>query len=380
MAKLTNNNYFWDYGENPSFTNSGRDSNADNDYAWWVGSDGNVWANVNGNVQVVQERGSGGNGNMVSNVGTLWAGNRIADPNAQSSQPQSPGDYNGYGGGSNSSYDKNAVDHWNSAIDVYENKLNGLNGLLDSLNAKTNSEYDTKNNELQSSYNRSKSEYDQSSRQNSQQLQTNKNAITDRASQGLRGLLRTLGAMGAGGSSSALYNAPELVTALANQERAGANQTFGENQQKLDTNWGNFKLDWDNDKKKLEDWKQGQYRQNEQNVLSERNNILGSLMDAYTQRGAAGQSAGSKLSELSGQMKANDNRLNELNRFVKPSYDGTRATYTAPSLSSYNTGASSITTEVSDAPENGFSAKTSPSLAMLLGVKNRKNSNPYGRE
>ncbi len=280
---------------------------------------------------------------------------------------------------SSSSYDRNAINYWNGVIGQRENELNGLAGLLGELNKSTDNDYNTKRNELQSAYNRSKADYDTSTIRNQQQLQTNKNTIADRASQGLRGLLRTLGAMGAGGSSAAMYNAPELVTAQANQERTGANQTFGENQQKLDTNWGNYQIDHENDKKKLEDWKSGQLRENEQKVLNQRNSILSTLADAYAQRGSAGAGAGSKIAELTEQMKANQNRLNELNRFHKPQYTGMRATYNAPTLSSYNTGNSSITTEVSDAPQAGMNANVAPTLAMLLGIKDRKDSNPYGR-
>lgn len=280
---------------------------------------------------------------------------------------------------SSSGYDRNAINYWNGVIGQRENELNGLNGLLGELNKSTDSDYNVKRNELQSAYNRSKADYDASTTRNQQQLQTNKNTIADRASQGLRGLLRTLGAMGAGGSSAAMYNAPELVTAQANQERTGANQTFGENQQKLDTNWGNYQIDHENDKKKLEDWKAGQLRENEQKVLNQRNSILSVLADAYAQRGSAGAGAGNKINEITGQMKANQNRLSELNRFVAPRYDGMRANYNAPTLSSYNTGNSSITTEVSDAPQAGMSANIAPTLAMLLGIKDRKDSNPYKR-
>lgn len=280
---------------------------------------------------------------------------------------------------SSSSYDRNAINYWNGVIGQRENELNGLNGLLGELNKSTDSDYNVKRNELQSAYNRSKADYEASTTRNQQQLQTNKNTIADRASQGLRGLLRTLGAMGAGGSSAAMYNAPELVTAQANQERTGANQTFGENQQKLDTNWGNYQIDHENDKKKLEDWKAGQLRENEQKVLNQRNSILSVLADAYAQRGSAGAGAGNKINEITGQMKANQNRLSELNRFVAPRYDGMRANYNAPTLSSYNTGNSSITTEVSDAPQAGMSANIAPTLAMLLGIKDRKDSNPYKR-
>lgn len=288
-------------------------------------------------------------------------------------------DNNINGTGSSSNYDRNAINYWNGVIDDNQNQLDNLGNQLNELNKNTDSDYNIKRNELQSSYDRSKADYDSSTTRNQQQLQTSKNTIADRASQGLRGLLRTLGAMGAGGSSEALYNAPELVTAQANQERAGVNQTFGENQQKLDTNWGNYQIDHENEKKKLEDWKTGQLRENEQKMLNQKSNLLQTIADAYAQRGSAGQGAGNKLSELTQQLKANRNRLNELNKFVAPQYDGTRAMYEAPSLSTYNTGNTSLITNVSDAPQAGMNASVTPTLAMLLGVKDRKDTNPYRR-
>ncbi len=357
-----------------------------NDYAWWTGADGNIWANVNGDVQNLGRNGTSveqKNGLVTGYSVPLWASNKISDPNPPArqeqnqeqipKQPTAPADEN------KSTYDRNAVNYWNGVIEQNQNQLSGLNGLLGELNKSTDSDYDIKRNELQSAYDRSKADYESSTTRNQQQLQTNKNTIADRASQGLRGLLRTLGAMGAGGSSAALYNAPELVTAQANQERTGANQTFGENQQKLDTNWGNYKIDHENDRKKLEDWKAGQIRENEQKVLNQKNSLLQTLADAYAQRGSAGAGAGNKINELTAQMKSNQNRLNELNRFIAPQYDGMRANYQAPTLSSYNTGGSSLTTEVSNAPQAGMSANITPTLAMLLGIRDRKDSNPYAR-
>lgn len=364
-----------------------------NGYAWWVGQDGNIWANVGGDVKklargstnLVRPENNGqasftAHGDDLRDTVELFTANQIDDPNV-SRQPQGQADdyWGSSATGSGSTYDKNAVDYWNSVISEYDNKLNGLDGDLDNANRKTLSDYDTKNNELQSSFNRNKSTYDQDSLQNQKLLQTNKNKITSKHSQGLSGLLRILGAHGAGGSSEALYDVPQLVVDQANAERADANSTFSQNQQKLDTNWGNYQIDFENDKKKLEDWKNGQLKSNEQASLNERNGILGQLRDAYAQRASAGQSAGNRLNELAEQIKSNQNRLNQLKQFTQPQYNGVSAVYSAPSLSSYDTGNASVTSSVNPAPQAGFRSSNTPTLAMLLGTR-RKNSNPYGRE
>ena len=64
----------------------------DNNYAWWVGTDGNIWANVNGNVQKLSEgsmdyNGQGGSyflgvgGDPENRVSVpLYAKNKIDDP------------------------------------------------------------------------------------------------------------------------------------------------------------------------------------------------------------------------------------------------------------------------------------------------------------
>lgn len=274
----------------------------------------------------------------------------------------------------NSSYNQDSINHWNAVINQNEHQLGGLQGQLDEAYKQLDSDRSVKNNELATSYNRAKSDYDTSSTKNMQSLQTSKNAIADRASQGLRGLLRMLGAMGAGGSSAALYSAPEAVTAYANRERAGVDQTFGENQQKLDTNWNNFQMDHEDEKKKLEDWYQGQRREKEKEMVERKNSLLSNLMNAYTERSSVGQGYGNKLNEITAQVNANNDRLNELNRYVAPAYTGTRANYVAPTLSSYQTG----NTEVSTNANENAGQKT-PALMMLLGLKDRnKETNPYG--
>lgn len=262
----------------------------------------------------------------------------------------------GSGGGSDAAY-------YNQLISQYQNSLNNISNSLDELNKGSQNQRDTNLNELQSSFNKNKRSYDTNSQQNLQNNQLTKNKIADQASQGLRGLLRTLGANGAGGSSAAAYLAPNAVTDTANAELADANSTFAQNQQNLDTNWNDYLNDYDNDKKKIEDAYQSSLRSNEQNVLNQRNNILNQLISAYAGAGRSGD-----MANATRQINENTNRINELNRFAKPTYNGTTATYTPADLASYNTGNTNVRTSLSGATN----ATNNPTLAMLLGVGRRK--------
>lgn len=268
------------------------------------------------------------------------------------------------GTGSSSSSSSNTA-YYNQLINQYQNSLNNIASSLDELNKGSQNQRDTNLNELQSSFNKNKRSYDTNSQQNIQNNQLTKNKIADQASQGLRGLLRTLGANGAGGSSAAAYLAPNAVTDTANAELADANSTFAQNQQNLDTNWNDYLNDYDNDKKKIEDAYQSALRSNEQNVLNQRNNILNQLISAYAGAGRSGD-----MANATRQINENTNRINELNRFAKPTYNGTTATYTPADLASYNTGNTNVRTSLSGATN----ATNNPTLAMLLGVR-RRNGN-----
>jgi len=270
-------------------------------------------------------------------------------------------------------YKESQVNYYNQAINQYDNQLKNLDSLLGELNKATDSSYNQQLNEARSSYNTQKTNYDRATTQNKQNLQTERNQVTDTAARGLRGLQRLLGAMGAGGSSDALYVAPGAVTSQANQQLAGVNQNFGQNQQNIDSDWATYQNDYDNDLKKLADWKAGQERSNEQNVLQQRLNLLAQKAAAYANRGQYGVSDGGKQSEITNLINSLNNRANELSKFVAPSYTGVTATYKAPSVSSYfeSAGQPELNAKVQDVDMAGSSQQV-PALQLLMGLKKRE--------
>ena len=252
------------------------------DFAWWRGQDGNIWVNANGKVTKASEAPtSTAKGITGVTIGGQYVplsnSRQIADPNVPASNQSDGAYYYGRGGsgsgsgsgGSGSSAAEEAIK--NNMRNIYDRQIEdikgneaSLSGQLDNALAGVKNEYNTYKNEQQSAYDANKNTYDTSTLQNKQNLRTNRNEITDRASTGLRGILRVLGAMGAGGGSEARYEIPRIVVDQANAEYGNAGQTYAQNQQNLDTDWGNYKNQFENDKKKLEDWYSGQVKAKKQ--------------------------------------------------------------------------------------------------------------------
>jgi hypothetical protein len=260
------------------------------------------------------------------------------------------------------------LSQFDQAIGSFNNSLNRLPTQLEIAQGNINSQYSTNQNELDSSKNQAQSSYNTSTTQNGQNLRTNKNTINDQASAGLRGLMRTLGAYGAGGSSDAQYVAPTAVANQASLQRSGAGQTYAQNAQGLDTNWNNFLTEDTNSRRKLDDWKNTQVNSARQKSETTKQDLLTKLAALQGQRAAAagGSYTGGAQPYLD-QANALNGTIDNLGR-IAPTYDGKRPVYSAPSLDSYDTG-TGTGTQVN--PAGGGSSN--PYLAMLLGQNRDKN-------
>lgn len=360
------------------------------DFAWWRGQDGNIWVNANGKVAKASEAptstAKGITGVMLGGQYVPLANSRqIADPNVPASN-QSDGADNGRGGsgsgsgsgGSGSSAAEEAIK--NNMRNIYDRQIEdiksneaSLSGQLNNALAGVKNEYNTYKNEQQSAYDANKNTYDTSTLQNKQNLRTNRNEITDRASTGLRGILRVLGAMGAGGGSEARYEIPRMVVDQANAEYGNAGQTYAQNQQNLDTDWGNYKNQFENDKKKLEDWYSGQVKAKKQENYEKGLSLLQDLATAYGNRAQYGGDYSGNFADTYNRIANYRNMINDLGKFTPTKYTGMTSVYKAPDLASYDTGNTDLTTSVVDSNTSA----TSPLLVALQGLNKKKNNSPY---
>jgi len=249
------------------------------------------------------------------------------------------------------------VDQNQTYKDIINSALGRLPGQLNTAKANIRDQYNTNMNELNSGKTAANQQYDQSTDQNQQQYVTNKNQINSQASSGLRSLLRVLGQHGAGGSSAALYAAPDAVGQVAQEQRSGASQNYGQNQQALDTNWNNYLSGYENSKKQLNDWLTQQNQKAESSSEQSRQDLLQQLLKLSPDQAAA--------NDLVSKINASAGKVDSLARF-RPTYGGKTPVYTAPEVASYTVG------EVG-APQLGASFGNSSAggsvLSYLLGMK-----------
>ena len=351
------------------------------DYRWWTGADGNIWANIEGIGVQNLGKATTGYSNAAQRQG-LDANKQIADPNRQAENPTGTGTGSWVSGSSSggSSYNAEEEATKNRMRGIYDRQIQDINNNINSLDqqlendlAGVKGEYDQYKNEQQSTYEANKNDYDNSTLQNQQNLQTNRNEITNRASSGLRGLLRVLGAMGAGGGSVARYEAPGMVTKQANQEMSGAGRTYAQNQSNLDTDWGNYQNEFENDKKKLEDWYSGQVKAKKQANEERKQSLLNDLVTAYGNRAQYGGEYGNNIDDAYNKIAESRNKVTNIGKFTAPNYTGLTSVFKSPSLESYDTGNTDLSTTIADSNTSA----SSPLLVALQGLNKKKTNNPY---
>lgn len=277
-----------------------------------------------------------------------------------------------YGGGNRASAAQLA--EYDQGIGQLEHGLGRIDNQLGVRLGNINNQYNTKKNELRSSWNRAEGQFNDQTRQNQQQRRTNINNINDRSSVGLRGLLRSLGSMGAVGSDMQL--AGRAVQNQANQERAGAGQTYAQNQRQIDTTWGQFKNDYADEDKKLNDWKANEDSAARQASQTTRQNLLTQLAQMKSQKAAAQGANGANAARADlGRANALSSEIDNLGR-QQNTYTGNKVQYNAKDLDSYK-----VAGDTSVGVSNPAAPGSDPTLNIyntrLQQEEERKRQNQY---
>lgn len=270
-------------------------------------------------------------------------------------------------------YDPNVLAQFDQSEGVINNSLGRLDNQLNIARGNVTGQYDNQVRDLDTQKANAQSGYNTSTTQNSQNLRSNKNTITDQSSNGLRGLMRMLGAYGALGSSDSRV-AGRAVADQASQQRAGAGQTFAQNQSDLDTNWNNYQTQFNANRTGLDNWKQNNLNAVESESLTQRQSLLSKLADIKGQRAAliGGSYTGSAQPYLD-QANSLNGQIDNLGRSVQ-AYAGTAPKYEAKPLSTYETG--SGTAGVIANTNEGGSMMNTPYLSLLLG-RDKKQQLPF---
>lgn len=280
---------------------------------------------------------------------------------------QEPTSYSTGGGGT--SYSAPAIDY--SALNQYDQQIGNVNAGINRLGTQQNSgygaidsSYQNALNQLLLGENQAKSTYTGNKQQTGKDFVTSKNTIGANAGSSLSGLLRLLGSRGAGGGSAATITAPGAVARQATLQRADVSNTYGANNQALDTGWNNYETGVNNQRSSAASQRDQQRGDLERNIEGSRATLLQQLAQLSGQRAlvAGGSSTGAAQPYLD---QANAALDRAANYSTAPINFQTQA-YTAPSLDKYTTNPNAAPTVQGQAPSNDY---FSPYLAALLGKK-----------
>lgn len=255
-----------------------------------------------------------------------------------------------------------------ATLSAYSQGISNTQAAIDRLGRQQNSgysgidaSYTNALNQLLLGKNQANKQYDTTKQQTATDYVGGKNTIRSNAGNSLNGLLRLLGSRGAGGSSAATITAPGAVARQATLQQTGLGSTFAQNNQALDTNWGNYMTGYGNEVNSAKTQREQERQSLEQNISSNRATLLQTLAGLVGQKAAAtgGNPSGAAAPYLA---RANSVLDSISNYRVKPIAYKTQA-YNAPSLGSYTVDPNAAPTYQGQGQTNDY---TSPYLAALL--------------
>lgn len=250
-----------------------------------------------------------------------------------------------------------SVDEINRQMGRLGNQYNAAIGNIDST-------YNQRLGSLQSARGQAKENFDFGTTTNQQNYVTDQNRIQSQASQGLRGLLRQLGAMGAGGGSAYLYSAPEAVGQFAQEQLSGTGQGYAQNARDLDRTLTTFNRNADNQEKELKDWRAKRRQEAKSQREQARVSLLETLRQLNAERAQAqGGSITAALEKYTPQIARAEGRIDALARF-RPTFDGRTPVYEAPELARFNI---ANNPQAQLTPMSAGMGGRTPYLNMLLG-------------
>lgn len=251
---------------------------------------------------------------------------------------------------------------YDQSIANTQDAINRLPTTLNSGNSAIDASYTDAINQLLGAKNSATQTYNANKLQTGQDFVTAKNTIGSNAGTELSGIERLLGSKGAGGSSAATIAAPDAVARQATLQRNDATGTYGDNEQTLDQNFGNYITGYNNSVASAGSQRDQQKQQEEQSVDTNRATLLQSLATLFGQKASA--TGGNATAAAQPYLDQANSVLDNLSNFTTAPISYNTTPYAAPALSTYTTTPNSAPTTANVTAGSDY---VSPFLATLLG-------------
>lgn len=270
------------------------------------------------------------------------------------------------GGSSGSTVNGADLASYDQSANNIQAAINRLGGQKSVGERNINDAYNSSFNKLMGEFAIGKRNYDTTKTQQSQDFVKTKNQINSSVGTNLTGLRRLLASRGAGASSAYDFVAPEAAARQGTLQRSDAADTFGRNQQALDTNWNDYTTGVEQNKKELEQQKSANLRGLESTINQNRASLLQNLANIRAQRAAAAggsptAAAQPYLDEANGLLSAADalglQYANPVVRVNNPTV------YNAPDLQEYTMGR---TAQIGTPQRNALTDTVAPYLNLLM--------------
>ncbi len=277
--------------------------------------------------------------------------------------PYPPGTDTSAGGGGASGANQAQLSAYDQAIGNTQAGINRLPTQLNSGLSGIDSSYQNALNQLLLGKNQGQQAYDTNKQQTATGYVGAKNTIGSQAGSTLNGLLRLLGSRGAGGSSAALTAAPQAVTRGATLQRADVANTFGQNNQALDTNWNNYLTGYNNQVSSAGSQRDQSKQSLQQSIDANKASLLQTLAQLQSQRGQA--AGGNGVADAQPYLDQANQLLDQSANYTTAPINYQTQAYQAPSVASYTVNPQ----QPAQYNQQGNQDYFSPYLQSLLGKK-----------
>lgn len=185
--------------------------------------------------------------------------------------------------------------------------------------------------------------YDTSRNQNIQGYANNRSAITNNTASTNAALQRLLGINGSGYSSAAFEQAPYAAALQGTQQLGQAQQTYGNNQSALDTNWQDTQRGYSNAFSDLDRQKYQQENALRSSIAQTRASLLDKIAQASTNSGLArGENYAQAAAGRAPYQQQIDSLLSQItqlgSQYANPVLQEQNVSYAAPDLGQYTLG------------------------------------------
>lgn len=233
--------------------------------------------------------------------------------------------------------------YYDSSIGNLQSQLGNLDSQLNIGLQNIGNSYNKQLNRLGEQYAVAERNYKTQDANNNQNYLQTRSGVMSKTRSNANALQRLLGMNGSGNSSAAYEQAPYAAALLGTQNLQGAQQTFGQNQNALNTSWADTQRNKRNTEEDLNEWNYNQENQLRSSIAQTRAGLLDKIANATSNRDIA---RGASYATAMGNRATYDQQVNSLlqqitqlgSQYANPVAREANVQFAMPSLQGFSLG------------------------------------------